>query len=147
MARRGGPVILPKSAPVQGMVRQFDQNLRQFYEPGCLLTVDEMLVKFRGRAPFRVYMKSKPGRYGLKVWTVVDTKTSYVVGYQIYEGKPAGGQPERNQGARVVMDLVRPYFGSGRSVTTDNFFTSLNLARALKEQNMTLLGESLAIEN
>lgn len=92
MNAAGGPVVLPKSAPVQGMLRKFDQNLRRYYEPGCLLTVDEMLVEFRGRAPFRVYMKSKPGRYGLKVWTVVDTKTSYMVGYQLYEGKPTGGQ-------------------------------------------------------
>jgi len=35
---------------------------------------------------------------------------------------------------------VEKYKGSGRNVTTDNFFTSLELSKVLKTWNMTLVG-------
>lgn len=38
------------------------------------------------------------------------------------------------------MDLVTPYKGSGRNVTTDNFFTTLQLVNVLNSWNMTLVG-------
>jgi hypothetical protein len=39
-----------------------------------------------------------------------------------------------------VLDLVQFLKGSGRNVTTDNFFTSVNLARELRNRQMTLVG-------
>lgn len=45
-----------------------------------------------------------------------------------------------NVGERTVLDLVAKYKGSGRNVTTDNFFTSLQLARTLNSWNITLVG-------
>jgi len=41
---------------------------------------------------------------------------------------------------RAVLDLVAAYKGSGRNVTTDNFFTSLHLAHNLKAWSVTLVG-------
>lgn len=142
---QGGRQGARRGAPVADLVRIFDLNLRKYYNPGCLLTVDEMLVKFRGRAPFRVFMKTKPGKYGLKVWIAVDTKSSYITGFQLYEGKPQGGQTERNLGQRVVMDLTYLYYNTGRGITTDNFFTSLSLARTLLQNGLTLLGKKYEI--
>lgn len=38
------------------------------------------------------------------------------------------------------MDLVQPYFGSNRGVTTDKFFTSVPLAEELLNNHLTLTG-------
>ncbi|KAF0299962.1 putative nuclease HARBI1 [Amphibalanus amphitrite] len=43
----------------------FDNNLRRHYTPSDDITIDESLIKYRGRCPFRVYMPQKPGRYGI----------------------------------------------------------------------------------
>lgn len=59
---------------------------------------------------------------------------------QVYTGRSEGQAREQNQGERVVMDLICGLEKSGRNVTTDNFFTSLSLARKLKSMNMTILG-------
>lgn len=40
----------------------------------------------------------------------------------------------------MVKDLAEPLFGSGMGITTDNFFTSYELAEFLLTKNMTLLG-------
>ncbi|GAU91859.1 hypothetical protein RvY_04037 [Ramazzottius varieornatus] len=60
---------------------------------------------------------------------------------QLYIGKAPGGAAEKNQGQRVVLDLVE-YLGnqSGRNVTTGNFFTSLTLGEALLKKNISLVG-------
>ncbi|KAJ8872599.1 hypothetical protein PR048_026205 [Dryococelus australis] len=47
---------------------------------------------------------------------------------------------------RVVMDLVEPYFESGRDVTADNFFTSIPLAEALLCKKLMLVGTLRANE-
>nr|CAH7759096.1 unnamed protein product [Callosobruchus chinensis] len=118
----------------------FVANCRKSFEPYEHITVDEQLVCFRERCRFKQYIKSKPRRYGIKIWAAADVKTSYLCNLQVYTGKPPGGVPERNQGFRVVSDLVVPYHGSWRGITTDNFFSSVSLANYLLTNKLTLVG-------
>lgn len=76
----------------------------------------------------RVYIKSEPGKYGIKIW-VCATETGYIVVCQIYTGKSKDG-PEKGQGMRVVKDLVAAYLNEGREVTADNLFTCVEFLRA-----------------
>ena len=78
-------------------------------------------------------------RYGMKMWAVCDAKTGYVLRLSIYEGK-IGEKVEMQLGKKVVLELVEKYFNTGRSVTTDNYFTSKALAHELMQRNMSLLG-------
>ncbi|XP_066260434.1 piggyBac transposable element-derived protein 4-like [Euwallacea similis] len=80
--------------------------LPKLYNPSENVTVNEQLVAFRGRCPFRQYMPSKPAKYGIKFWVLCDSATSYVWSIQPYTGKEIGSIPERNQGMRVVLDLI-----------------------------------------
>ena len=41
--------------------------MRDAYTPGPHMTVDEQLVCFRGKCPFRQYIPLKPGKYGIIV--------------------------------------------------------------------------------
>lgn len=43
-----------------------------------MMTLDEKLEPFRGRRPFRQFIKSKPAKYGLKVFAPVDAKMVYL---------------------------------------------------------------------
>lgn len=129
---------LDKFAPVREIFGLFIENFNKCYNPGSHITVDEQLVPFRGRCSFRVYMKSKPDKYGLKIWAAADSENAYTLNMQPYLGK-INNMPEKNQGERVVLDLVGS-LGSGYGITTDNFFTSLSLADKLLEKGMTLCG-------
>ena len=83
-------------------------------------------------------MKSKPDRYGIKIWANCKNPSGYVWNSQVYTGQISSA-PEKKQGKRVVLDLVKD-LGQGYGVTCDNFFTSLELAQELAKQNKTLLG-------
>jgi Transposase IS4 len=110
------------------------------YSPSPFVCVDESSLSFRGRSSFCVYMPSKPAKYGLKVWCLCDVGTSFACNLQVYLGKATDGVTEKKQGARVVKDLVTFLFGSGRNVTTENFFTGYELGQFLLNKKMTLLG-------
>ncbi|XP_042158958.1 piggyBac transposable element-derived protein 4-like [Oncorhynchus tshawytscha] len=127
-----------KLAAIREVWDLWEARLPALYNPGPDVTVDEQLVPFRGRCPFRQYIPSKPAKYGIKSWVACDAKSSYAWKMQVYTGKAAGGGPEKNQGMRVVLDLTTGL--SGRNVTCDNFFTSYDLGQRLLERNLTMVG-------
>ena len=80
-------------------------------------------------------MPTKPSKYGIKIWMICDFATKYMSIAKVYLGK------ENNKVAReltsdVVCTLVQLISGQdrgGRNVTTDNLFTSVDLANQLQK--------------
>ena len=128
-----------KFAPMRHIFERVVTKFRGSYQAGANVTVDEQLVTFRGRCGFKIYMPSKPGKYGIKIWALVDSETRYCLNLQPYLGR-IGENREIGQGQRVVLELTDYISGSGRHITGDNFFTSLELSRALLGRNLTYSG-------
>ena len=83
-------------------------------------------------------MPQKPEKFALKFWLICDCKTSFVL-----RAEPYTGSDEKRQlplGEHVVMKLMEPYFQTGINVTTDNFFTTLRVARNLLQRDITMVG-------
>ena len=49
-----------KLAPCRQIWNILIQRCKENYIPGPLITVDEMMIPYRGKAPFKIYMPSKP---------------------------------------------------------------------------------------
>lgn len=135
---RAGRRERDKLAAIRELWDKWIEILPKLYNPGEFVTVDEQLVAFRGKCPFRQYMPSKPAKYGIKFWVLCDNATSYAWNIQIYTGKLPGEPPEKKQGLRVVLDLS--YGLKGHNLTCDNFFTSYELGLMLLKRNMTMTG-------
>lgn len=100
------------------------------YNPHQNVSVDEAMVKFRGRLAFRQYMPAKPTKYGIKVWMRSDPENGYTSEFQVYTGREQNTR-EVGLATRVVIDLTRKLFGKHHIVNTDNFFTSPVLCQQL----------------
>ncbi|KAJ4437268.1 hypothetical protein ANN_17405 [Periplaneta americana] len=99
-----------------------------------------MLSLFRGRCPFKVFMKDKPGKYGILIRMLSDAHTRYILKMEVYAGKDERPAEERSVKA-VVRHLVKPLEGTGRNVTTDRYYTSIELAEELyNDDKLTLVG-------
>ena len=70
----------------------------------------------------------KPGKYGLKILWNCDAISSYPMKGEIYLGRQPGTARDRNQGAQLVKRLTPPWLNTGRNITCDNCFTSIDLA-------------------
>ena len=130
---------LQKDAPISLIWDIFTRNTKRSYVPSAFLTVDEQLCNTRGRVPFKSYIPTKPGKYGIKIWCLCDSTNAYFITGQIYTGK-SGSSVEKNQGERVVKELTYGLLDSGRNITCDNFFTTMSLAKYLFVRNTTLVG-------
>ena len=128
-----------KFAPVRELFELLQKQLPKYFNPSESITVDEQLVAFRGRCSFRQYMPFKPAKYGLKFFVATCSETSFVLSLKPYLGKE-NNEIAVNLGSKVVIELVKNYEGTGRNVTTDNFYTSLDLLRELKRRKLTLVG-------
>ena len=123
---------------------KFVANCKRLYVAGPVVTIDEMLAPFRGRVKFRMYIPSKPDRYGIKIFSANDSKSQYALNLIPYLGKNSAQEQERdedvNQGEYYSMQLLENLKTAGRVVVLDNWFTSLHLAQTLRRHNMHLVG-------
>lgn len=134
--------ILDNLAPIRELFDSLVNNCAKIYIPNDNLTIDEMLVAFRGRCKFKQYIPSKPAKYGLKIISLVDATSFYTINMEIYAGKqPSGPYKVSNKPFDVVDRIVQPVSKSCRNITFDNWFTSYELVlHLLKEHKLTSVG-------
>ncbi|XP_051170490.1 piggyBac transposable element-derived protein 4-like [Leptopilina boulardi] len=74
------------------------------------------------------------------MWCLADSKTSYIVNFEIYTGKCNGNQSSEPLGERVVLKLTHELEGIESLVAFDNFFTSVNVVDALCKKDIYSVG-------
>lgn len=128
-------------APIRNIYMQFNNHCGDNYNLNENFTIDEQLLKFRGRCIFRQYIPSKPGRYGLKSFALCDAKTFYTYQSEPYLGQqPDGPYKVSYKPGDIVMRLCASILGSGRNLTCDNWYTSIPLAEELLKNKITMVG-------
>ncbi|XP_025191777.1 piggyBac transposable element-derived protein 4-like [Melanaphis sacchari] len=132
--------VVDKFAAFREMWDLFTIQCKNNYTPSEYVTVDETLLSFRGRCPFKMYLPAKPDKYGLKIISICDAKTFYFYGGIPYIGKETRNRNDLLIPTQYVLNLVEPIMGTNRNVTTDNWFTSIELAEQLRVKKLTLVG-------
>ena len=117
-----------------------------YYQPGCELSVDEMMISTRCRISFLQYMPKKPSKFGIKVWVNSESKTGYVLSFQVYTGAMSeeANSLTKALGHRVVMDLKQPFLGKGHKLFVDKFYTSVPLFLELLDNGTYATGTVVA---
>ena len=80
-----------KITSIHELWEKFIEACQKNYKAGPYVTIDKSLLPFRGKCSFKVYMPSKLGKYGIKVWSMVDASNAYLMNTQIYKGKSLDG--------------------------------------------------------
>lgn len=138
--------LTEKAAPISEIFGRFIENSKRSYSVSSEVTIDEMLVPFRGRCGFKVFMPKKPKKYGIKVMCLCDAKTSYLLNAYIYTGKGSDSvglnEAEKNLAipTQSVVRLCQPIINSNKNVTADNWFSSLEVVDELLKRNLTFVG-------
>lgn len=120
------------------MITKLNETFKASFKPNEHQSIDESMVKFKGRNSMKQYNAAKPIKRGYKLWIRAD-ETGYICEFQVYAGK-VGNITEKSLGARVVKDLTREIVGRFHQVYFDNFFTTVDLMVALQEDNILAAG-------
>ncbi|CAL1613179.1 unnamed protein product [Knipowitschia caucasica] len=109
-------------------------RFQTLYEVNGTVSVDESMIKFKGRLSVRQHLPMKPTKWGIKVWVMAESSTGYVTNVQVYCGHEV--KHEKGLARRVVMDLARPYCSSFLSNYMDNFYTGVELLEKMKSHGL-----------
>src|SRR6201990_2964934 len=122
-----------KFASIRNIWNIFINNCRKMYIPYEAVTVDEQLLAFKGKCPFRMYIPNKPAKYGIKLIFCNDNKSKNLVRVLPCLGKKGtkSEDPKIGLGHHFTKYLTKPYHHSNRNVTTDNWFTFVDLVQDL----------------
>ncbi|XP_071480251.1 piggyBac transposable element-derived protein 4-like [Diadema antillarum] len=113
------------------------------FQPGRSISIDERMVKSKGRSGMRQYIKDKPVKWGFKLWVLADADTGYTSNFFVYTGKQDGNRLQHGLGYTVVFDLLEEYLGQGYCVYIDNFYTSVQLLKDLYKLRTFVTGTIL----
>ena len=102
------------------------------------LSIDEMMVKFYGRSIVRQYIKSKPHKFGIKLWSICCACCGYSLTQNIYLGSTV----ESVGGRDVVLQLSQAYLDKGHVIYCDRFFSHLDLATNLRSRQTGIQNET-----
>ena len=129
-----------KMAKVRPLFNHLNEKCLQFFPMETSeLSVDESMVPYYGRHSSKQFIKSKPIRYGFKVWRLC-TPLGYIVQFEPYCGAGEGKVKELGIGGSVVVNLLAELPIYRWHVTFDNFFTSMNLLGHLHDRGIHAVG-------
>ncbi|KAE9523006.1 hypothetical protein AGLY_016637 [Aphis glycines] len=101
------------------------------------MCIDESIVPFVGRLSFRQYIQNKRHRYGIKIFKLC-INNFYTVGFKIYASKEA--DKVQSVSTKVVLEMAEDYLDMGRTMYTDNWYSSYGLAIELLNRKTHLVG-------
>ncbi|KAK2154754.1 hypothetical protein LSH36_258g02036 [Paralvinella palmiformis] len=123
---------------VQNILDYTNKRFRAAYHPRRELSIDETMLKFKGRLGIKQYIKSKPVKWVIKLFTIVESHTGYVLNLLPYVGKRVKTAVSKT--TQIVLDVGKHYLNKGHRFFTDNYYTSIELMTKLEEQNTLSCG-------
>ena len=85
-------------------------DLEQFtYQ--CELSIDETMLKAKGRFQYKQYIKIKPIKWGIKLFTVAESTTGYVLNVLPYTGKRC--VTNYGKTTQTVLDVAKDFLMKG----------------------------------
>ena len=132
---------------VQNLVDHMNLKCREYFVPNENISIDESTIGFKGRVLWKCYNPNKPTKWGLRVYTMCESVSAYVVGFVPYYGKFTTDRlvrPDLPFTSRIVLQLRNMLLSSvnesGYHIFTDRFYTSPILCEELRKMNFHLTG-------
>jgi hypothetical protein len=113
-----------------------NQAYAKFYGPSEHLSVDEVIVKFKGRVIFRQYIPKKRKCFGIKIYKLCDN-SGYTYDMRVYLGKDSRSATDDTTATHAtVRHLTHRPEGLGHKLFMDNFFSSPRLFDELERHKI-----------
>ena len=133
---------------LQNIIDIISIKFENFYIPKKEVSIDESIVKFKGRSKFSHYIPNKASKRGFKLYKLCESKTAYLSKFMIVTNKnekikldqTKKEELQANVGESIVSTLGKHIFNKGYVIYTDNFFTSPNLCKWLLDRDTYLVG-------
>ncbi|GBN69954.1 PiggyBac transposable element-derived protein 4 [Araneus ventricosus] len=110
------------------------QRFQSTYIPKQYISIDESLIGYKGRLGWKQYIPTKRSRFGVKLFQLCESESGYIWNSIIYTGKGTTFHEDYEDygvSTKSVMTLIHELKNKGYTLTTDNYYTSPELAEIL----------------
>ncbi|XP_041968603.1 piggyBac transposable element-derived protein 4-like [Aricia agestis] len=107
---------------------------------GSNVTIDEILVPFRGSCSFKMFLPDNEKKYGIKIMTMCDSSSYYMI-----DAMPHLGKYTKTDGCSAsefyIKELTKSIHGTKTNVTVKGLKPSIYLAEQMLEKpyNLTMI--------
>ncbi|CAL1272717.1 unnamed protein product [Larinioides sclopetarius] len=133
----------PKLRKISELHSMLVQRFKSVYVPKQDMSVDESLIAYKGRLGWKQYIPNKRARFGLKLFQLCESESGYIWNSCIYTVKGTVFHEDYNHfgvSTKSVMTLLHDLKGKGYCLTTDNYYTSPELAELLINSKTDICG-------
>lgn len=132
---------MKKKDKIEPFLNTLLQKFQAALYPEQNLSLDEMVVKWKGRSRYRMYNPSKPEKYHLKTFGLCDSITGYTYNLLIYFGTDTSytGELDKGQSEKIFHFLLSP-LGTGHHIFADRYYTTHNLVEYLTSKKIYYTG-------
>ena len=95
------------SRPVMPVIDHLNLKFSKVLSNDSEQSIDEHMVKFKGRSGMKQYIKSKPIKWGFKFWFRCSSKSGYLYQMDIYLGRKQTPEFNLGLGEEVVLQLTK----------------------------------------
>ena len=123
---------IEKKDKIEPFLNSLLTKFQDAFYPERNLSIDEMVVKWKGRSKYKMYNPNKPEKYHLKTFGLCDSITGYTFNLLIYFGKDTSyaGELDKGQSEKIFHFLMQP-LGTGHHIFADRYYTTHNLIEYL----------------
>ena len=107
-------------------------------EPEVEQSVDEHIIKYKGRSITRQHIKTKPIKWGFRMWNRCAPKTGYLYEFDFDTSRKE--TTEFGLGESVVLQITVKLNGSFCHIFFNNFFTLPSLLRKPTDNSLDGIG-------
>lgn len=133
----------PKLNKIWQIYETINEKFSTLYIPERDISVDESLLLYKGRLGWVQYIPVKRSRFGIKMYMLCESKTEYLYSFIIYTGKGtiiSQKYKDMPMTSQVVLLLADSLLDMGYCITTDNYYTSPQLADFLTSKKTDTYG-------
>jgi hypothetical protein len=117
------------------LLDMFNKTFREHWRPSAFVSLDEMMMPFKGRNPFHFYIPRKPHANGCKLHAICCARGYFCVAF-LFDDK----------GGFTIAEIARALFAmavrAGMTVITDRYYTCTDLVRFCIARNVGLVGST-----
>ena len=103
---------------------------QRYYQPHQHVSLDERIVRIKGRHAMKVYVKNTPTKWGFKYYALCDSSIKYIWNYELFTRQQYAPGP-LGITHDLVMRFFQPLANKGYALFTDNYYTGQGLATSL----------------
>ena len=142
MLHTGQPETESK-ANIEPFVDSLCKRFNKVFSPFRQLSIDEMVVGYKGRWQYKQFNASKPEKYHIKSFGLVDSTCGYVLQILTYFGANTSYHPDCDPDSGMairIFDTLLKDLGTGYHIYADRWYTTRALVDHLTAKNLYYTG-------